>query len=109
MPTLSGFGALWQQFFPPAPAFMEKDKLVLGVKSARSLSSPVLYPTGATSYLAERLLTKLRATTAEVNSTLPSPTTPSNLEYIFLSLSDLEISRPEAAVLAAQDPRLDIL
>ncbi|KAI2779597.1 hypothetical protein F4815DRAFT_446072 [Daldinia loculata] len=120
MPTLSGLWALWQQFFPPAPAFTERDVgsgsqvgkvfIITGANSGIGLSLvKLLYPTGATIYLAGRSPIKLQAAIAEVDSALPSPTTPSNLKSLFLDLSDLETIKPAAALFAAQETRLDIL
>ncbi|KAI1409586.1 NAD(P)-binding protein [Hypoxylon sp. FL1857] len=120
MPTLSGLSALWQQFFPPAPTFTEKDVgpgsqvgkvfIITGANSGIGLALvKLLYPTGATIYLAGRSPAKVHAAITEVSSVLPPPTTPANLKPLFLDLSDLTTIKPAAASFAAQETRLDIL
>ncbi|KAI0853138.1 NAD(P)-binding protein [Daldinia vernicosa] len=127
MLTLSGLWALWQQFYPPAPTFTEKDVgpgsqvgRVFIITGANSGTVPnqlrigfalvkLLYPTGATIYLAGRSPAKIQAAIAEVSSVLPPPTTPSNLKPLLLDLSDLKTVKPAAELFAAQETRLDIL
>ncbi|KAI0108501.1 NAD(P)-binding protein [Daldinia grandis] len=104
MSTLSGLWALWQQFFPPAPAFTERDV------GPGSKVSKIFIITGANSGIGlfRRSSAKLQGAIAEVNSTLPSPAMPSNLKSMLLDLSDLETIKPAAALFAAQETRLDI-
>jgi NAD(P)-dependent dehydrogenase (short-subunit alcohol dehydrogenase family) len=115
------FSALWQQFFPPAPSFTEKDTpagsqvgkvfIITGANGGLGLAlAKLLYPTGATIYLAGRSPVKIQKAIEEISSsTSPSPETPSTLKSLHLDLSDLESVRPAAAAFAAQESRLDIL
>ncbi|OTA63619.1 NAD(P)-binding protein [Hypoxylon sp. EC38] len=108
MPTLPVLWALWQQFFPQAPTFTEKDVspgsqvgkvfVITGANSGIGLALvKLLYPIGATIYLAGRSPPKLQAAIAEVSSVLPSPTTPSKLKSLYLDLSDLTTVKSAAA------------
>ncbi|KAI0386909.1 NAD(P)-binding protein [Hypomontagnella monticulosa] len=120
MPTLSGLWALWQQFYPPSPTFTEKDVgpgsqvgkvfIITGANSGIGLALiKLLYPTGATIYVAGRSPSKVEAAISEVSSALPAPASPSNLKPLILDLSDLATIKPAAASVATQETRLDIL
>lgn len=113
------FSSLWQQFFPPAPSFTEKDVvpgsgvgkvfIVTGANAGIGLALvKLLYPTGATIYLAGRSLDKTRNAIAEITSSL-SPATPAQLKGLQLDLADLGSVKTAAASFASQETRLDIL
>ncbi|OTA96077.1 hypothetical protein M434DRAFT_376289 [Hypoxylon sp. CO27-5] len=97
MPTLPVLWALWQQFFPQAPTFTEKDGSQVG---------KVFVITGANSGRSPAIV---QAAIGEVSSVFPSPATPSGFKPLFLDLSDLTTVKSAAASFAAQETRLDIL
>lgn len=68
----------------------------------------LLYPTGATIYLAGRSLDKIRNAIAEIVSS-SSPATPAQLKVLYLDLLDLATVKAAAASFASQETRLDIL
>ncbi|KAI2616153.1 NAD(P)-binding protein [Hypomontagnella submonticulosa] len=115
------FLAIVRQFYPSAPpAFTEKDVkagsqvgkvfIITGANSGIGLELlHVLYPTGATIYLASRSLAKIQAAIAQVTSVSPPPTTPATLKALYLDLSDLTTVKRAAYEFAAQERRLDIL
>ncbi|KAG8156493.1 hypothetical protein KVR01_013597 [Diaporthe batatas] len=113
------FSSLWQQFFPPAPSFTEKDVtpgsgagkvfIVTGANAGIGLALvKILYPTGATIYLAGRSVDKTQKAIAEITS-LSSPATPAKLKILQLDLADLASVKAAAASVASQETRLDIL
>ncbi|RYP44121.1 hypothetical protein DL768_009389 [Monosporascus sp. mg162] len=71
----------------------------------------LLYPTGATIYLAGRSPERIQNAITEVTSILSAsaPATPAILKSLHLDLSDLTTVKPAAASFAAQETRLDIL
>ncbi|GAW20238.1 hypothetical protein ANO14919_097370 [Xylariales sp. No.14919] len=115
-----GLFEIWQQFFPPAPSFPEKDLaagsqldrvfIISGANSGIGLALvKLLYPTGATIYLAGRTIAKIDAAIAQVVSVSPAPATPATLRSLHLDLSDLATIKPAAAAFAARESRLDVL
>ncbi|KAI1826264.1 NAD(P)-binding protein [Xylaria intraflava] len=115
-----GLYDIWQQFYPPAPRFTEKDLppgsqagkvfIITGASSGIGLALvKLLYPTGATIYLAGRTAAKIDAAIAEVSSVSPAPATPATLRSLHLDLSDLASIKPAAASFAARETRLDVL
>ncbi|KAI1313182.1 NAD(P)-binding protein [Xylaria venustula] len=90
-----GLYELWQQFFPPVPAFTEKDLavgsqlgrvfIITGANSGIGLALvKLLYPTGATIYIAGRTMPKIDAAIAQAVSVSPPPTTPATLKSLHL-------------------------
>ncbi|KAI7777981.1 uncharacterized protein LA080_002893 [Diaporthe eres] len=111
--------SLWQQFFPPAPSFTENDVvpgsqvgrvfIVTGANTGIGLSLvKLLYPTGATIYLAGRSLDKIRDAIADIASS-SSPATPAQLKVLHLDLLDLATVKAAAASFSSQEARLDSL
>ncbi|KAI0377596.1 NAD(P)-binding protein [Hypomontagnella monticulosa] len=117
----TSFLAIFRQFYPPAPpAFTEKDVkpgsqvgrvfIITGANSGIGLELvQVLYPTGATIYLAGRSPSKIQATIARVTSDSPPTETPAKLKSLYLDLSDLTTIKRATSQFAAQETRLDIL
>ncbi|KAI8958040.1 NAD(P)-binding protein [Daldinia sp. FL1419] len=116
----SSLWTLWQQCYPPAPTFTEKDLalgsqvgkvfIITGANSGIGLDLvKFLYPTGATIYLASRSLEKSYKVIEEVSSISPAPATPATLKALRLDLLDLTTVKPAASSFAAQESRLDII
>ncbi|KAI1501214.1 NAD(P)-binding protein [Biscogniauxia marginata] len=112
--------SLWQQFYPPAPTFTDKDLapgsqvgrvfIITGANSGIGLELvKFLYPTGSTIYLVGRSSERIQNAIDQVTSISPSPVTPSTLKSLYLDLSDLTTVKPAAASFAAQETRLDVL
>lgn len=104
------------QHWPPAPSFTEKDVstqagkvfIVTGGNQGVGLELiKMLYPTGATIYMASR--SKERAEQAIQGVTSTDPSHASNLKFIHLDLDDLASVRVAAKAFADQESRLDIL
>ncbi|RYC54803.1 hypothetical protein CHU98_g11410 [Xylaria longipes] len=116
------FWGIWNQFFPPSPSFTEKDVgsgsqtnkvfIVTGANSGKCLGLhlvKLLYPTGATVYLAGRSPDKIQRAIEEITSTSPPPSSPATLKPLYLDLADLTTIKPAATSFAAQETRLDVL
>ena len=114
------FKALWSQFFPPAPAFTEKDVpvgsqvgkvfIITGGNSGIGLELvKILYPTGATIHLAGRSQERVQDAIRKVTSISPKPDTPATLKYLHLDLSDLTTVKAAATTFASQEKELHIL
>ncbi|PSN69691.1 NAD(P)-binding protein [Corynespora cassiicola Philippines] len=114
------FKAVWSQYFPPTPTFTEKDVppssqvgkvfIVTGANQGIGLELvKMLYPTGATIYLAGRSQERIETAIQEVESLKPAPATPATLKRLHLDLSDLTTIKASAASFAAQEKKLDIL
>ena len=113
------FKAVWQQYFPPKPTFTEKDVpagsqvgkvfVVTGANQGIGLELvKMLYPTGATIYLAGRSQERIEAAIKSVVES-QKPATPAVLKHLHLDLSDLTTIKASAAAFAAQEKKLDIL
>ncbi|KAH4952580.1 hypothetical protein HBI70_236070 [Parastagonospora nodorum] len=115
------FKAVWSQYFPPKPAFTEtnvppgsqvgKVFIITGANQGIGFELvKMLYPTGATIYLAGRSQERVtKAIEQVISSTKPVPSTPATLKYLYLDLSDLTTVKPAAVTFASQEQRLDIL
>jgi NAD(P)-dependent dehydrogenase (short-subunit alcohol dehydrogenase family) len=113
--------AVWSQYFPPKPTFTETDVppgsqvgkvfIVTGANQGIGLELVnILYPTGATIYLAGRSQERVSKAIEQITSSAqPLPSTPATLKYLHLDLSDLTTIKPAAAAFAGQEQRLDIL
>ncbi|PVH98796.1 NAD(P)-binding protein, partial [Periconia macrospinosa] len=109
--------AIWQQYFPPKPTFTEKNVpsscgkvfIVTGANQGIGLELvKMLYPTGATIYLAGRSRERVEQAIQEVIET-QKPATPATLKFLYLDLSNLTTIKASAAAFAAQESRLDKL
>jgi NAD(P)-dependent dehydrogenase (short-subunit alcohol dehydrogenase family) len=115
------FKSIWQQYFPPKPTFTEKDVtpgsqvgkvfIVTGANQGIGLELvKLLYPTGATIYLAGRSQARLEEAIEHViSSCKPMPSKPGTLKQLHLDLNDLTSIKASAASFAAQEEKLDIL
>ncbi|KAI4156607.1 MAG: hypothetical protein LQ340_000154 [Diploschistes diacapsis] len=110
--------SFWTQWFPPPPNFTEKDVprqdgkvfIVTGGNSGIGLELiKILYPTGATIYMASRSEERAKAAIQSVVAGKPTPPKPGALKYLHLDLDDLSTISATAASFAAQESRLDIL
>ncbi|KAI9150491.1 Short-chain dehydrogenase/reductase [Paramyrothecium foliicola] len=115
--------AIWSQSFPPDASFTEKDVgpgtqqgrvfIVTGGSSGIGLDLvKLLYPTGATIYIAGRSLQRIESAidaVTTVSTSLEAPETPATLKALVLDLSDLTTVKPAAAIVATQESRLDII
>ncbi|KAF2871470.1 hypothetical protein BDV95DRAFT_628672 [Massariosphaeria phaeospora] len=113
------FQAIWSQYFPPKPTFTEKDVppgsqvgkvfIITGANQGIGLELvKMLYPTGATIYLAGRSQSRIEAAIQQVASSSDSPT-PATLKYLHLDLNDLTTIKASAAAFASQEQKLDII
>jgi NAD(P)-dependent dehydrogenase (short-subunit alcohol dehydrogenase family) len=115
------FNAVRSQYFPPKPKFTEKDVppgsqvgkvfIVTGANQGIGLELVrMLYPTGATIYLAGRSQERIeKAIKQVVDSHKPEPATPAILKHLDLDLGDLTTIKASAAAFTAQEKKLDIL
>ncbi|KAF2253769.1 NAD(P)-binding protein [Trematosphaeria pertusa] len=112
--------ALWQQFFPPAPTFTEKDVppgsqggkvfIVTGTNSGVGFELvKLLYPSGATVYLAGRSREKIEQAISAIQSCYPGAETPATLRPLHLYLDDLTTVKPAVTAFASQERGLRIL
>lgn len=117
----AGLGAIYHQYFPPKPTFTEEDVppgsqvgrvfIVTGANQGIGYELvKMLYPTGATIYLAGRSQERIETAMGHIaEAHEPAPSTPANLKYLHLDLSDLSTIKASAASFIAQEKRLDIL
>lgn len=115
------FKAVWSQYFPPKPTFTEKDVppgsqvgkvfIITGANQGIGFElAKILYPTGATIYLAGRSQERVSKAIEQVKAAVqPAPSTPATLKYLHLDLSDLTTIKASAAEFAKQEQKLDIL
>jgi NAD(P)-dependent dehydrogenase (short-subunit alcohol dehydrogenase family) len=115
------FKAVRSQYFPPKPTFTETDVppgsqvgkvfIITGANQGIGLELvKILYPTGATIYLAGRSQGRVTKAIEQVTSSAQAvPATPATLKYLHLDLSDLTTIKPAAAEFAKHEERLDIL
>ncbi|KAI1214875.1 NAD(P)-binding protein [Annulohypoxylon truncatum] len=112
--------ALWQQFFPPRPTFTDKDVkpgsqvgkvfIITGAHSGIGLALlKILYPTGATIYLAGRSPAKMDKAIREVAAASSNATTPATLKTLYLDITDLATVKPAASTFTSRETRLDVL
>ena len=115
------FRSAWKQYFPPKPTFTENDVpsgsqvgkvfVITGANQGIGLElAKMLYPTGATIYLAGRSQERVqRAIEQIIGGAKPPPATPAALKFLHLDLNDLVAVKASAANFAAQENKLDIL
>ncbi|KAI1773060.1 NAD(P)-binding protein [Hypoxylon cercidicola] len=124
MEAIRDFWQQWQQCFPPAPTFTEESLsrqdgrvfIVTGGNSGTGLALiKLLYPTGATIYMASRSRERAEAAIAAVvdeaateneNKPIESAGT---ITFMPLDLNDLTTIKSSAAFFASRESRLDIL
>ncbi|KAI4113234.1 MAG: hypothetical protein LQ338_008213, partial [Usnochroma carphineum] len=96
-------GATFSQFFPPPPALTEanlpsqkgKVFIVTGGSSGVGLElCALLYQAGGTVYLAGRSESNAHAAISNIKARRPAPSSPGELDFLFLSLEDLTTIRP---------------
>jgi hypothetical protein len=104
------------QYWPPAPKFTEKNVgtqlgkvfIVTGGNQGVGLELiKMLYPTGATIYMASR--SKERAEQAMKDVTSKGSSNAATIKFLHLDLDDLSTVRVAAKAFADQESRLDIL
>jgi NAD(P)-dependent dehydrogenase (short-subunit alcohol dehydrogenase family) len=111
---------IWPQVFPPKPQFTEENVtpgsqvgkvfLVTGANQGVGFELvKMLYPSGATIYLAGRSQQRVEAAIEQVESTSPTPKTPARLKFLHLDLADLMTIKQSVAEFASQESKLDIL
>ncbi|ORY19063.1 hypothetical protein BCR34DRAFT_553220 [Clohesyomyces aquaticus] len=114
------FGPVWSQYFPPKPTFtaaqhvppgsqVGKVFIITGANQGIGFELvKMLYPTGATIYLAGRSEERVAAAIKDVIDS-QQPATPATLKYLHLDLNDLTTIKGSAAAFAVQEKKLDIL
>jgi NAD(P)-dependent dehydrogenase (short-subunit alcohol dehydrogenase family) len=114
------FKAAWNQYFPPPATFTEKDVtvgsqvgkvfIITGANQGIGYELvKLLYPSGATIYLAGRSQERLEHAIKEVASLSPAPKTPAVLKSLLLDLDDLAAVQASAVEFAGRETRLDVL
>ncbi|KAI1370595.1 NAD(P)-binding protein [Hypoxylon crocopeplum] len=104
----------------PRPTFTEKDIkpgsqagkvfIVTGAHSGIGLALlKIIYPSGATIYLAGRSSAKMDKAISDVAAVSLTATAPAILKTLHLYITDLTTVKPAAAVFASQETRLGVL
>jgi len=110
--------ALYTQYFPAEPAFTEKDvgsqvgKVFVVTASNTGVGFELvkmLYPSGATIYMAGRSEERMKDAIQAITSVEPTPANPSTLKYLHYDLADLSVIRAAATEFTGQESRLDIV
>lgn len=115
---MSTFQSYWTQYFPPPPTFTEKNIssqtnkvfLITGANQGIGYElAKLLYPTGATIYLASRSEERTQQAIHRIQEAHPNATTPSTLKFLLVDMADLPSVQRAASSFAAQEQKLDIL
>jgi NAD(P)-dependent dehydrogenase (short-subunit alcohol dehydrogenase family) len=110
--------ALYAQFYPSPPTLTEKDvgnqvgKVFIITGSNTGVGYELvkmLYPSGATIYMAGRSEERMKTAIGAITSITPSPTTPATLKFLPCDLADLTSVKSAATEFAKQETRLDII
>jgi NAD(P)-dependent dehydrogenase (short-subunit alcohol dehydrogenase family) len=110
--------ALYTQYFPAKPTFTEKDvgsqagKVFIVTGSNTGVGYELvkmLYPSGATIYMAGRSEERMMNAIRKISSTSPAPATPAVLKYLHYNLADLKSIKVAADEFAKQESKLDIM
>lgn len=118
MPALETFKALWTQYFPPPPTFTSADLtpapsrvyLITGANQGLGYAlASLLYPTGATIYLASRSEDRTQVAIRNIQAAHPDTPHPATLKFLHIDLADLSSVKRAATTFAAQESRLDVL
>ncbi|KAM0271688.1 hypothetical protein ACHAQH_008975 [Verticillium albo-atrum] len=116
--ALASLRNLYTQYFPPKPAFTEKDVpsqqgrvfLITGGSSGIGLElCKMLYAAGGTVYLTSRSTDRVEKAMEEIRSSTPSSATPGHLHPLSLDLYDLESVKTAASAFQSRESRLDVL
>ncbi|TVY22631.1 putative oxidoreductase [Lachnellula hyalina] len=109
---------LRKQWFPPAPQFTDKNVppqkgkvfIVTGGNAGVGYALiKLLYPTGATIYMASRSKERAEKAIAELEASTPASETLGKIKFLHLDLNDLLSVKAAAEEFAKQETRLDIL
>ncbi|KAF2117232.1 hypothetical protein BDV96DRAFT_490441 [Lophiotrema nucula] len=109
--------SIWTQWYPPPPTFTEKDLqdqtgkvfIITGANSGIGFElAKLLYPHGATIYLAGRNEARMNEAIDSIKSS-SHPATPAILKYLYLDLEDLQTVRSAVQAFTAQESKLDVL
>lgn len=118
MMPLAFLKSVWTQYFPPAPTFTEKNVgdqtgkvfLITGANQGIGYElAKMLYPSGATIYLAGRSEEKTREAIRKIEEALPAPQTPATLKALVIDLADLTSVKRAAQEFTSKEDRLDVL
>ncbi|KAJ4349377.1 short-chain alcohol dehydrogenase [Didymosphaeria variabile] len=118
MPSLEFMKAVWTQHYPPAPTFTEKNiteqkgKVFLITGANQGLGyelAKMLYPTGATIYMASRSEERTLQAIHKIQEAYPDVATPGTLKYLHVDMADLPSVKHAAIEFAAQEEKLDVL
>jgi NAD(P)-dependent dehydrogenase (short-subunit alcohol dehydrogenase family) len=118
MPSLDFVKAVWTQHYPPAPTFTEKNitpqtgKVFLVTGANQGLGyelAKMLYPTGATIYMASRSEERTLQAIHKIEEAHPDVATPGTLKFLHVDMADLASVKHAAVNFAAQEEKLDIL
>lgn len=110
--------ALYTQYYPAKPTFTEKDvgsqagKVFVITGSNTGVGYELvkmLYPSGATIYMAGRSEERIRDAIKSISSVKPAPATPATLKYLHYDLADLNSMKAAASEFAKQESQLDIV
>ncbi|TVY51348.1 putative oxidoreductase [Lachnellula cervina] len=116
--ALSSLRNLRKQWFPPAPKFTGKDvpsqkgKVFIvtgGNAGVGHALIKLLYPTGATIYMASRSKDRAEKAIAEIEGTTPAAETLGKIKFLQLDLNDLPSVKAAAEEFAKQETKLDVL
>ncbi|KAL1610776.1 short-chain alcohol dehydrogenase [Paraconiothyrium brasiliense] len=118
MPSLDFVKAVWTQHYPSAPTFTEKNitpqkgKVFLITGANQGLGyelAKMLYPTGATIYMASRSEERTLQAIHKIQEAHPDVSTPGTLKFLHVDMADLASVKHAAIEFAAQEEKLDIL
>lgn len=118
MPALDMIKAQWTQYYPPAPTFTEKNItpqngkvfLITGANQGLGFElAKLLYPTGATIYLAGRSEDRTLQAISRIQMSQPNTETPATLKFLLVDMADLLSVKRAVTEFAAQETKLDIL
>jgi NAD(P)-dependent dehydrogenase (short-subunit alcohol dehydrogenase family) len=110
--------ALYSQFFPSPPTLTEKDigsqvgKVFIITGSNTGVGYELvkmLYPSGATIYMAGRSESRMKAAISTITSLSPAPSIPSTLKFLPCDLADHDSVKAAANDFARQESNLDII
>ncbi|EPE30595.1 NAD(P)-binding Rossmann-fold containing protein [Glarea lozoyensis ATCC 20868] len=110
--------ALYTQYFPASPTLTEKDVgsqvgkvfIITGSNTGVGFDLvKMLYPSGATIYMAGRSEERMKNAIQTITSVSPAPATPATLKYLPYDLADLSSVKSAAEIFLSQETRLDIL
>ncbi|KAJ5956781.1 hypothetical protein N7501_011060 [Penicillium viridicatum] len=116
--SLTSLRNLRTQWFPPKPAFTEKELpsqngrvfIVTGGNAGVGLElCKILYGSGATIYMASRSKERAEGAIQSIVKVEPAPKSPGKIKFLHLDLNDLESVKGAATTFAQQESKLDVL